>query len=393
VKIKSFFGPRERFLVLEITPKGTNGLFLNVDDDRNVVFEKIVRNADLARLVKSPVRRLSEKTWEGKKFFGGRRRVVAAADPSLATTIPVPLELAREPESVKTAMTLAELENLIAQGMAKIFNGCRAEAAKRLAVSDLDALLVAARAEHFKMDGRVFISPVGVRGKKITLVLELIFTTRAVFEALSPFFNAPEGFFFAEAPQAYLQATARVRALPLNLIVLNEGGASLYVLTKPKGEHPVLYREKLAWSFQAFMEKIIKAFAISEAAARELYCLYHRGEMSEHAARTFRKTVEPALISFFKELERGGVKGPVYMDMAHALPVTLPHRHGKATLEEHPVNELAAELGFTLPDGWLGDEGRNDALRPLLYFLEAYFDRNNSEINQKLRRRLHWLVG
>ena len=30
--------------------------------------------------------------------------------------------------------------------------------------------------------------------------------------------------------------------------------------------------------------------------------------------------------------------------------------------------------------------------RHLLPFIEAYFDKSNSDINQKLRRRLHWLA-
>lgn len=380
-------------MILEITPKGTNGLFLSVDEDRNIIFEELVRGAPLAKLLRSPARRLSEKTWEGRKFFNARRRVIAAADPALATTIPIPLELMRERAGVKTKITLAELENLIAQAMAKVFNGCRSEAAKRLAVSDLNTVLVGAKAEHFKVDGKAFTSPIGVKGKKITLVLEFTFTTRGIFEALSPFFNAPEGFFFAEAPQAHLRALSRVRALPLNLIAADDEGASLYVLTKPKGEHAVLYREKLGWSFSSFIKTITEAFAVSEAAAKGLYCLYHRGEMSEHSVRAFKKTVAPALQAFFKELEKGGLKGPVYIDMTHALPLALPHRHGRATLEEHPMKELVAELGFTLPDHWLAGEGRNAALRPLLYFIEAYFDKSNSEINQKLRRRLHWLAG
>ena len=61
------------------------------------------------------------------------------------------------------------------------------------------------------------------------------------------------------------------------------------------------------------------------------------------------------------------------------------------------MNELFAELGFTLPQDSafrkLRRRGHRDAmLRPLLYFVEAYFDKSNSEINQKLRRRLHWLA-
>ena len=161
---------REKFLILEIAPTATNGLFLSVDDDRNIHLEKWVEGAELSKLVRSPARRISEKTWEGKYFWNGRRRVIAAADSSLATTIPVPLELARERANVKGRVTVAELENLIAQAMAKVFNGCRNEAAKRLAVGDLDAVLVGAKADHFIIDGKAVPGPIGAAGKKIALV-------------------------------------------------------------------------------------------------------------------------------------------------------------------------------------------------------------------------------
>lgn len=386
-----FFRPRERFLVLEITPAGTNGLFLSVDDDRNIVFEKLVENAPLAKFLKSPA----------------RRRVIAVADSALATTIPVPLALVRERANIKNRITVAELENLIAQAMAKIFNGCRSEAAKRLGVSDLDAVLVGARAEHFKVDRRAFVNPVGVAGKHVELLLEFIFATRPIFENLKPFFNAPEGFFFAEAAQTHLQALSRVRKFPLNLIATDGadgvaggratgGGASLSVLQKPKGDYAVLYRERLNWSFGEIIKTIMDALAVTEAAAHKLYCRYHRGALSEDANRAFKKIVEPALAAFFNELEKGKVQGTAYLDMPHALPLRLPHRHGKVTLEEHPLTEVAVELGFTLPgpEAKLRLAGEGRAIpRLLLYFIEAYFDKSNSEINQKLRRRLHWLAG
>lgn len=379
--------------MLEIRPKGTNALFLSVNEDRNITFEKLTRAESLAKILRSPARRVREIAWEGKKFFNGRRRVIAAADSSLATTIPVPIMLSREHTNAKNKITLAELENLIAQEMAKIFNGCRSEAAKRLRVSELDAVLVGAKAKHFTVDGKAIPhSPVGMGGKKISLLLEFVFTTRAVFEDLKPFFNTPEGFFFAEAPQAHLSALSRVRKLPLNLIMADDEGASLYVLEKPKGEHAVLYRERLGWRFSSFAEEIAKALAVSEHTAQQLYCLYHHGKMSAAAERAFKKTVEPALAAFFKELEKAKVKGTVYVDLPHALPFALPHKHGAAVLEEHPAQEMLAEFGFTADLSRFG-EGKNAVLRPLLYFIEAYFDKSNSEINQKLRRRLHWLAG
>ena len=384
-----FFSQREKFLILEITPAGTNGLFLSVDEDRNI---------DLSKLLQSPARRISEKTWKGGSFFRSWRRVIVAADSSLATTIPVPLELSREHANAKSRITIAELENLIAQAMAKVFNGCRGEAAKRLAASDLDTVLVGAKADHFKVNGRALASPIGIAGKKISLLLELTFTTRRIFEDLKPFFNSPEEFFFAEAPQAHLRAIARVQKLPLNLIAAGGDGASLFVLERPKGEYAVLYRERFHWSFSSLLRSIGEAFAVNEEVAKKLYCLYHRGLVSENAKRAFKKIMEPTLRAFFGEIAKGKVRGAVYVDMPHALPVPLPYKHGAATLEERPVKEILAGLGFTLPGhrpkGRAHVDGEDNAVpRMLLYFVEAYFDKSDSEINRKLRRRLHWLAG
>ena len=79
------------------------------------------------------------------------------------------------------------------------------------------------------------------------------------------------------------------------------------------------------------------------------------------------------------------------MDAEHELPFVLPHKHGVATFDRFPVAEILAQLGFA---GCEGERCGSDAVvsRHLLPFIEAYFDKSNSEINQKLRRRLHWLA-
>lgn len=390
---------KEKFLVLEVTPQGTNGLYLSVDEDRNILFEKTVYHADLKKILASPMRRLSEKSWEGRHLFNSRRRVIAAADSSLATTIPVPLELPRDRSNIKTKLTVTELENLIAQAMAKIFNGCRSEVGKRFGIDELDVVLVGAQAKHWKIDGKPFVSPVGLVGKKISFLLELTFTTRGLFEDFKPFFNTPDEFFFAEVPQAHLSALSRIRELPLSLIMADRDGAYLYILDRPKGEHEVLYREKFDWPFPSLFKNIEESFAVTGGTAEALYTQYQKGEVSTHAKRMLHDTIAPALQTLLKEIERRKLKGAVYFEAPHALPFTLPHKHGTATLDAHPMGELLAELGFTinlpaaLARARTGEE-KNALRRLLLYFLEAYFDRSRrSEINQKLHRRLHWLAG
>ena len=364
---------------MEILPKGTNGLFLSVDEDRNIIFEKSAKHIDLKKLF-------------DKHLFKSRRKVIVAADPTLATTIPIPLELARdEGTKKKERIALPELENLIAQAMAKIFNGCRTEAAKRLGIHELDTILVGLKAKNFKVDGKAVVSPVGFAGKKITLFLEMTFTTRAIFEDLKYFFNSPEEFFFAEAPQALLSSLSRVRKPPLSLVVVNNGGTTLYVLEKPKDEYPVLYREKLGWAFGSFFRKITEELGVSEKVARDLYKKHLDGDMSEHVKKAVKKAIQPALDAFWEEIGKGKLRGFAYIDAQSAMPFALPHRHGPATFEKHPVGDILAQLGFSADPG-VADGDRNATLRATLYFLEAYFDKSNSDVNQKLRRRLHWLA-
>src|SRR5581483_937699 len=94
---KRLLAPREKFLVLELLPGGlANTLFLSVDEDHTLIFEKAEAGIDVKKFLNSPLRRLRDKHWEGNYLFRSRRKMVVAADPSLATTMPIPLELSRE---------------------------------------------------------------------------------------------------------------------------------------------------------------------------------------------------------------------------------------------------------------------------------------------------------
>lgn len=386
------FKPREKFLVLTIGSAGVDGLFLSVDEDRNIILEKCVQNLNLKKFLASPMRSMARKSWEGAYLFKAHRKVIAVADSSLATTIPIPLDLLRESGVEKSEVALPELENLIAQAMGKIFNQCRSEAAHRLGIHEIDTIMVGAKARNFKVDGHLVVNPVGFTGKHISLLLELTFTGRVLFEDLKQFFNAPEDFFFAESAQARLASLARVRKPPLNLIV-DEGtrGASLYILEKTKDGHPVLYREKLIWSFDVLFARIVAELGVGKSASRELYRAYIAGAMSEAATRAFKKIIDPAVEQFLKEVGKGKVKGFVYMDAEHDLPFVLPYKHGATTFELFPLAEILAQLGFSNENG--KDSGSDAVIaRHLLLFIEAYFDKSNSDINQKLRRRLHWLA-
>lgn len=386
-RTRRLIAPREKFAVLEVTPGRANALFLSVDEDRNLVFEKSLKDINLKKFLRSPLRRMSQKTWEGNYFFKSRRKIIVSADPSVATTMPIPLDLSRERGRWNDEIALEELENLIAQAMQKVFTQCRNESAKRLGVDDIHTILVGAKTGRFKIDGHSVMNPIGFVGKKISLLLELTFTRRETFEELKQFFSSPDEFFFVESPQAWLLSLSRARRLPLNVI----SGTSLFVFQKVSGDHPVLYREHIAWSFESIFRKIAEEFGVSGEMAQELYASYRRGELSESTARHFKKTIQPSLDTFFRELEKAKISGFVYLDTPYQMPFDLPYKHSGLTFEALPVGEILAELGLQADPETAG-EGLIPAFRYLAPFLEAYFTKSTSEINQKLRRRLHWLA-
>ena len=387
----NLFRPKEKFLILEIAPKGTSGLFINIDEDRNLIFEKLEKKINVKKTLRSPIRNILQQSWEGHYLFKSHRKIMAAVDSTLATTIPVPLDLKREPSLQKGSITMVEFENLFAQAMAMIFNQCRSEAARRLRTEDIHTILVSAKANSFNIDGQALQNPIGCHGKKISFCLELVFTKREIFEEFKPLFGAPEEFFFVESPQIRLTSIARVRRFPIALVLAGDETSSIFILTKEDGGHDVLYREKFHWSFFLLFAAIQDKFHVSGAAARELYSAYCRHEMAPLASGIFKKTIQPELNAFLAELKKSKVGGPVYLDSPYETPFDLPFHVAGVSIEKIPTSEILSEVDFST-DAKEFAERPGVVFRYLAPFLEAYFDKNNSELNKKLRRRLHWLA-
>jgi hypothetical protein len=165
----------------------------------------------------------------------------------------------------------------------------------------------------------------------------------------------------------------------------------LFVYQKAGGNQPVLYREKIEWSFDSILRRIADELGVNAENARALYCSYRSGELSESAARGLKKVIQPVVEALTNEIERAKVGGFVYIDAPHPLPFASPFKHKGATFEELPVNEILGEVGLA-PDRVMSEQASVASFRRLAPFLEAYFAKSTSDINQKLRRRLHWLA-
>jgi hypothetical protein len=381
---------KEKFLIVDVAPSGASALCLDFDERRELVFKKVAENIDLKKFLASQAGSIFQKSWEGNYFFNSRRRLMVLADATLATTIPVPLDFKRDGASGKEPITLGEAEEWFARAMAKVFIKCRGEAGRRLRTNGVDTVLVNQRIDRIAIDGRHVVDPIGHSGKKISFVIELTFANRELAETLTPFFNAPGEFFFAEAPQARLAALARVQRLPLCLIAVPGGGrSSLFVFQEAEKDCPVVYHESFAWDGMAAVRSIAADLGILPAYAEEIYDMYVRGEVSDAVKKHFDALTAPWVAGFLQALDKANISGSTYLDVPHDLPLKMPYHRRHATLEEMPVAAFLKKFGFSIGGGAPVSPGI--VLRYLAPFFELYFDNNQSELNELLRRKLHWL--
>jgi hypothetical protein len=386
-----FSHSKEKFLILDVAPQSASALFLDFDEHRELILKKVIENLDLKKFLAAQAGSIFQKSWEGNYFFNSRRQLVVLADASLATTIPIPLDFKRDAETADSPVTQGEVEDWFARATAKIFAGCRLEASRRLRTSDVDTVLVNQRVDRIAIDGRATVDPIGHSGKKISFVIELTFANRELSELLMPFFNAPGEFFFAEAPQARLAALARIRSLPINIITVRDRSrSSLFVFQEAEQGCPVVYREPFLWDGFAIIRSIAEDLGISEGLAEEIYDAYIHGALSDAAKKHFDAFAVFPVKQFLQAIDKASLRGPVYVDAPRDLPVALPYRRRHAAIEDIPIEALLKKFGFSAGDGT--SISSRVALRYLAPFFELYFDNNRSELNELLRKKLHWLA-
>jgi hypothetical protein len=386
----------EKFLSLDIRPDRVSGLYFELKADRTIRVEKFEEQIDLAKFLRSARYRAAQASWEGNYFFKGRRRIVAAADPTLATTIPIPFAYRREAERYDRPLTIDELDDQIAQAIPRILTQCRGEVAKRLLVEPIETVLVGARAANVVIDGKATAHPAGFLGKEVALVLELTFVRRDLFESFRALFNAPEPFFFFESPESIARAFSSIRSLPINLIVLGDSAAhgGLFVFQEGDKEHaiPVLYREPFSWGFAEILTAIQEAYGVSRPAAIAMCRAFANKELSPNVERHIGALVAPFIEEILVLIRKARLHGAAYYIAPYVLPVQLPLREGAITLEEIPLTEILRTYDLTIAPDALAT--RPDLLlHHLAPFLLMYFEGTQGALNERLRKKVHWLTG
>ena len=118
-------GLEEKFLLLDIAPKGVSAVFLVADAERNLTPRKIWGKYSVNKLLRDPFSRLA------------KAQLIVSADPAFATTLSLPVGFKRDGTQ---PLELPELETLLSQTLSRLFVDCRKEAARRLGKNELDKI-------------------------------------------------------------------------------------------------------------------------------------------------------------------------------------------------------------------------------------------------------------
>lgn len=354
-------------------PGGARGALLRLDAERRLTLKKSWRDTPLQE-IGGQFRLNTQKT-----------NIIIAAESSLAYTAVLPLQAAREN---KEPIGSVEIENFLAQGIGKIFNQCRGDAARELGSDELDVMVLRSRASDFKIDGHRVVNPLGFTGKKIEAALELTLTVRDVVLTIKSFLKSPRPFFFTEQGRSVSLAIQRIVRPPFGILTFEDTQSS-YAATGGAFPH-TFSRGELLWRAGEFYKVIAKSFGVTDLAARQIYGIYCAKSISPRFAKYIEKLLSSIIQDFFLKIGKSKLAGPIYLDSTVPLPFTVPCRKGGVRLEQTPLPAILAHFGLTIKRSvWpMSDGGILGYIAPCIEF---YYDTSDPTINHWLRRHLNWL--
>jgi len=141
-------------------------------------------------------------------------KIIVGLESGMGRTIQSSAILIRK--SPKEDIDEAELDDLVANAIWKIFDRERLQSARALNVSDVDVLLGDVKAVAVKLDGHRVINPVGFKAKSVEIILRQTYMPRLVYDALRRSIPFSKVALLEEAGVSFLQPLISSMRLPPN---------------------------------------------------------------------------------------------------------------------------------------------------------------------------------
>jgi hypothetical protein len=386
-------GKRERFYAVSLVAGEGHFARFSVDLNRREIevqdlqihsfpADDVIAGLNLVRRFLRPLRRHRGAT------------VLVSLDPAFATTVQASVALLREkPEET---IDDADLDNRVAQGIWRLFNGERSRAAKKMLTSDLDVIMTEVAVKHVKLDDHRVVNPVGFPARTIEVLFSGTFSPRICAEELRNLVPAPRVLFMGE--HGVFEADLLSRVSGDDHFLLAEIFSDRCHVFMVQGTS-MTGVAAFSWGKENLINAITEEFLVSRKVAEHMFQLYLIRQASGVLLRRMEKLLQGEFLHFVQILAEPiekHVPKAVYLFSSFELPPFVFSPGFRGTFSERirflpvPTEMFFDELGFsvTMPEGMSVPA----LFAPLAAFLEFYFIPRGDKMNMVARRHARWLV-
>ncbi len=232
------------------------------------------------------------------RFF--KHSIVFLLDPGLATSVYGAVNLEREHS--KDPIVEPDIENMISQGIWKMFDRERVRAALKMGVREVDLILSDVRVEEVRLDNHRVLDPRGFTARTMSVRLIETLLPASLLDEFHAVFPKAKNVYFTEG------GGVNARSITLGLGVRE---AFLYLeifsaVTDVFAVHGdrIAYVDTLPWGVRDFERNIAEAFSVSETIAREMIARSITNRASPHFLRRMEKILLGACDALAVSLEK-----------------------------------------------------------------------------------------
>lgn len=380
----SWFRKDDRFLVVEITPKG------------------IRATEALANFKEKTIKIFAPHDYRGLADFKKRGRIlentkiVLSLSHEFATTVYETLFFARENKS--NAINEAELDNIVSDAVWKVFDGSRKPASVTMSVGEADVVLGDINVWDASLDGRKVLNPLGFSGKKIEMLISETLIPKEVFIALKSVFPMELVRLLSESSASIARVT-RAAVAKKEQFLFSHVGDKITSFTMSRGGNISRY-DSFGWGTDDVDSGLSREFLSDQKLADSVVASYYNKKGSPFFLEKAGHLIGKEYKLFSHGLNRvfAGVNAnSLYVYASRTIPdfvFNLPIRNKIGRIVKiFPVGEklISDNFGFAVKYEVGAKEILGDNV--LFYILDAYLAPPASLMDLIGKKRMRWLSG
>lgn len=230
-------------------------------------------------------------------------KIILVLEPRLATTIHVSTKIIRD--EGRKIIDEVDLDNLISQAIWQVFDRERSRIADKMALDDLDVLLVDVKIRNLKIDGHRVVNPLGFSAKTTEVFLSQTFASRDFFETMRVLFPRNQFVFISEAGAMGADILARLSSeknkdlRAFALVNLNSARSDVYgALIGENCVDKIWYLDNLNLGRNDFYANFGKHFMVQASVAENVIKRYAGGEVSSELANKLERLMRKEWVVF-----------------------------------------------------------------------------------------------